>query len=81
MTRVYLFKYPGWLAKFFLVLGGIIFILGFILFIRAVISGFNTAFPSGDWSSVIYIVQGILFILMGTIGLIYRRYYIEWDDR
>lgn len=60
--------------------GAIFTILGILLLIKALTNGFNTSFPSGDWNSVIFIIQGVLFIIMGAGNLSVRKYYIEWDD-
>jgi hypothetical protein len=80
MERIKVFKiYPG-VAKFFLIFGIIFFILGLSLLIRSISLGFNTRFPSGDWDSVLFTVQGILFSLIGYFSLNSRKYFIEWDE-
>ncbi len=80
MERIRVSKvYPG-LSKFFIIFGSIFSILGFCLLIKSLISGFNVKFPSGDWNSVTFIVQGFLFILFGNSNLKSGRYFIEWDD-
>ncbi len=81
MTRINVYKVPAVFSKFFIVFGIIFSIIGIILLIRAWMDGFDTQFPSGDWNSVIFIIQGILFIMMGAGYLAVRKYYIEWDDR
>jgi hypothetical protein len=80
MTRIKVFKTSLIFSRFFIIFGITFSILGFILIIRALAKGFDTRFPSGDWNSVIYTVQGLLFIIMGTSNLINRKYYIEWDE-
>ena len=69
------------LARFFIILGTIITILGISLLIKSLIGGFNIKFPSGDWNSVMFTIQGLLFILMGYSNLKNKKYFIEWDDR
>lgn len=80
MTRIKVFKTPKGLSIFFLVFGIFFAALGLGLIIKAYIEGFNTKFPSGDWNSVIYTFQGILFIIMGSSTLINKKYFIEWDE-
>ena len=80
MERIMLFKVYPRLAKFFIIIGSIFSIFGVSLLIRAVIKGFNFHFPSGDWNSIIFSIQGFLFILIGCMNLKTRKYFIEWDD-
>jgi hypothetical protein len=80
MERIRVSKvYPG-LAKFFMIFGIIFSILGFSLLIKSLIRGFNVQFPSGDWNSVTFAIQGLLFILLGYSNLKSGKYFIEWDD-
>lgn len=80
MERIRVSKfYPG-LAKFFIIFGIIFSILGFSQLIKSLIRGFNDQFLSGDWSSVIFTIQGILFILLGYSNLKSGKYFIEWDE-
>jgi hypothetical protein len=81
MTRINVFKISTFLSKFFIGFGGIFSLIGIILLLKALINGFNTKFPSGDWNSVIFTFQGVLFIIMGFGNLHSKRYYIEWDDK
>ena len=76
MTRISVYRYPAILAKFFIVFGSIFTILGILLLIKSLIDSFNLHFPSGDWNSVTFIVQGLLFTIMGSSGLIIRKYFI-----
>ena len=69
------------LAKFFIVFGSIITIVAFFVVIKSLVNGFNTNFPSGDWTFVFFTIQGLLFILMGSINLLNKKYFIEWDDK
>jgi len=80
MTRINVYKIPTVFSKFFVVFGITFTMIGIILLITASINGFDTQFPSGDWNSVIFIIQGMLFIVMGAGYLAVRKYYIEWDD-
>jgi hypothetical protein len=81
MERIKVFKGKNGLAKF-LVFFGIFFTLaGLALFAKYAIAGFNLHFPSGDWNSVMFTFQGILFIIMGGSYLKSRKYFIEWDEK
>jgi hypothetical protein len=80
MTRINVFKTSTFLSKFFIVFGAFFTIIGILLLIKAMINEFNTKFLSGDWNSVLFTFQGLLFILMGAGNLSVRKYYIEWDD-
>lgn len=52
------------------------------MIIKSMGTDFDTRFPSGsgDSNAIIFIFEGLLFILMGTAHQINRKYYIEWDD-
>jgi hypothetical protein len=80
MTRINVFKTSTSFYRLFIILGSIFAVLGVLLIIKALINGFNIKFPSGDWNSVFYTIQGLLFIIMGAGNLSVRKYYIEWDD-
>lgn len=80
MTRISVFKTSTFLSKFFVVFGAIFTTIGILVLIKALINGFNTKFPSGDWNSVLFTFQGLLFIIMGVGNLSVRKYYIEWND-
>jgi len=81
MERIKVFKGKDGLAKFFVIFGIFFTLIGLTLFIKNIITGFNFHFPSGDWNSVLFIFQGMLFIIMGASYLKNRKYFIEWDDR
>jgi len=81
MERIRVFKSLKGLAKFFIIMGTLLSLLSVALLIKSLVAGFNTKFPSGDWNSVLFLVQGMLFIVMGWSNLNYSRYYIEWDEK
>ncbi len=81
MTRINVFKTSTFLSKLFIALGVIFSSIGILLFIKALIKGFNFKFLSGDWNSVLFTLQGLLFIIMGAVNLAVRKYYIELDDK
>ena len=79
MERIRVYKVLKGLAKFFIIFGAVFTILGLSLIIKSTISGFNFRFLSGDWNSVIFLFQGILFISIGYFNLKNEKYFIEWD--
>ncbi|MFZ5939847.1 MAG: hypothetical protein ACOYXB_04675 [Bacteroidota bacterium] len=81
MTRINLFRTSVPFSRFFIIFGSFFTLVGILLLIKALLNGFNTAFPSGDWNSVLFTIQDLLFILMGAGNLSVRKYYLEWDDR
>jgi hypothetical protein len=81
MERIRVFKGRTGLAKFFVIFGIIYTLSGLALFTKYLTMGFNFSFPSGDWNSVFFVFQGILFIIMGYAFLNRRKYFIEWDDK
>jgi hypothetical protein len=81
MTRINVYRSSTVLSKFFIVFGSIFTLSGILLLIQALIKGFNIHFPSGDWNSVTFTIQGLLFIIMGVGNLSVRKYFIEWDDK
>lgn len=81
MERIKVFKGKNGMAKFLVIFGIIFTLLGLALFVRYSIAGFNFHFPSGDWNSVFFTIQGILFIIMGGSYLNSRKYFIEWDEK
>lgn len=80
MERIRVSKVYPRLSKFFIIFGSIFAIIGSYLLIRSFISGFNIHFPSGDWNSVTFTIQGLLFFLLGYSNLKSGKYFIEWDD-
>lgn len=81
MERINVFKGKSGLAKFFVIFGIIFTLIALSLVTYNIISGFNFRFPSGDWSSVFFVFQGILFIIIGYANLNRRKYFIEWDEK
>ena len=79
MERIRVYKVLKGLAKFFIIFGAVFTILGLSLIIKSTISGFNFRLLSGDWNSVIFLFQGILFISIGYFNLKNEKYFIEWD--
>jgi hypothetical protein len=80
MTRINVFKTSTFLSWFFIVFGGVFTVVGILLLIKALVKGFNPKVPSGDWNSVLFTLQGLLFVIMGSGNLYVRRYYLEWDE-
>jgi hypothetical protein len=81
MDRIKVLKGKDGLAKFLVIFGSFFTLAGLALFAKYAIAGFNFHFPSGDWNSVMFTFQGILFIIMGGAYLKSRKYFIEWDEQ
>jgi len=80
MEKIKIFTLNKGLTKFFIIFGIVSFVLGICLLIYSFINGFKTAFLGGDWSYVIFTIEGILFFFIGYSNSIYGKYYIEWND-
>ncbi|MBZ9786934.1 hypothetical protein LB456_05630 [Psychroflexus sp. CAK57W] len=80
MTRVKIYRFSKILSKVFIGFGIVILLLGIFTIIKSMTSEFNTEFLSGDWNAVLNIIQGIVFITLGTLNLTKGKYFIEWDD-
>ena len=81
MERINLFKIKKNFIKVFVGFGIIFILLGLIILLSALNVGFNYSFFGGYWNSIIYIVQGIIFILLGFYQLKYKNYFVEWDEK
>ena len=81
MERIRIFRGSPALAKFLLGFGCFLTLFGLVVTVKLIIDGFDTHFPSGHWSFVLFTFQGILFIIMGWSYLKSRKYFIEWDDK
>lgn len=75
MERFKVYKVKKGLAYFLIIFGGVLLLLGIALLIKTILGG-----TSVDWNSVIFILQGSLFIIMGYLNLRSDKYYIEWDE-
>jgi hypothetical protein len=80
MTRIKIFKTYTVLLRGFIFFGSIYSLFGIYMLFKALRNGFSASFPSGDWNDLIFILEGLLFILMGVINLANKKYYLEWDD-
>jgi len=80
MTRINVFKTSKLFYRLFIILGGTFVIIGVLLLLKSLSVGFDTHFPSGDWNSVTFIIQGLLFVAMGVGNILVKRYFIQWDE-
>lgn len=80
MVRLKVYKFSAILSKFGIGFGVVILLLGIVTTVKSFSNEFNTEFPSGDWNAVLNIIQGIVFITLGTLNLTKGKYFIEWDD-
>ncbi|MCZ4695753.1 hypothetical protein DWB61_13580 [Ancylomarina euxinus] len=81
MEKIQLYKVKKVNVRFFMWFSLFFVIFGLVDLINASINGFNSKFPGGDWLSVIYILQGITFALMGYQQMKRGQYFIECDDK
>lgn len=80
MTRISVYRSSTAFSKFFMVAGILYTIFAIILLMVELKNGFNLHFPGG-WLYVFFIIQGLLFILVGAGSLAVRKYFISWDDK
>lgn len=80
MEKVQLFKFNK--ISFRFLLGAAIFFLLFGIgdFVIAIIDGFKYEF-SGDWRSVLFILQGILYLIWARGIRRKTRFFIECDEK
>ncbi|PKQ63815.1 hypothetical protein BZG02_07260 [Labilibaculum filiforme] len=79
MERIQIYKRQKGLAWFYLIFGLFSIVMGSILLIKTVKTGFNTDFPGGNWNAIIYCLQGIIFCTIGYVIRKNEKYFIEWD--
>lgn len=63
-----------------MVCSALFLIMGIILLVHSLITGFDTRFFGGDWNSVLYTFQGLGFLYFGLDQLRYEKFFIQWDD-
>jgi hypothetical protein len=80
MTRINVFKPSRLFPGFYITFGVVFALLGIVLLGSSLLHGSGIKFSAGDWSSALFIIQGILFVMMGAANLASRKYFIEWDD-
>lgn len=80
MERIQLFKFNK--ISFRFLLGAAIFFILFGIgdFVIAIIDGFKFEFP-GDWRSVLFILQGILYLIWARDVRRKSRFFIECDEK
>ncbi|WP_372641622.1 hypothetical protein [Ancylomarina sp.] len=81
MERIQIYKVKKVNVRFFMWFSLFFVIFGLVDLINAFINGFSTKFPGGDWLSVIYILQGITFALMGYQQMKRGKYFIECNEK
>lgn len=70
MERIAAFKIQKGLAKGFMVFGVVFLLLGIGLAIKS----------EEGWVTIVYMMQGVLFFIIGYTNIRNRKYYIEWDE-
>lgn len=80
MERIQLFHAKKLTIRFLLAGSIFFFLFGISHLIYALINGFEVGFP-GDWMSVIFIIQGILYVIWTNSEARKSRYFISWDKK
>mgnify|MGYP003565152791 CR=1 FL=1 len=75
MERLKIYKGKKGIANFLIVFGGIYIIFGLGLVINSAMNKANV-----EWTSIIFTLQGILFVFWGNNILRSGKYFIEWND-
>jgi hypothetical protein len=76
--RINLYKLRQGSTKVYIAVGIVFLVLGLVLLFTYL--SLDTEFSGHNWNSVLYALQGIVFILIGFYYLKYRKYFIEWND-
>jgi len=80
MERIQLFKFQKLNFRFLLFASVLFFLMGAVYAINATINGFRSDFP-GDWMSVIFIFQGILYLIWARDIRRKTRFFIECNEK
>ena len=80
MERIRIFKGSPVFGKFYIILGSLFALMGIIVSAKNLTGGFNAKLNGGDWSFVLFIFQGLLFVLMGYSFIKNKKYFLEWDE-
>jgi len=79
MVRIQLYKIEKSIVRFLMWFSIVTFVLGSILFIISLKSGFRFDFP-GDWNAIIFMIQGVMFGIMAYQKWYNGKYFIELSD-
>lgn len=79
MVRIQLYKIEKSIVRFLMWFSIVTFVLGSILFIISLKSGFRFDFP-GDWNAIIFMIQGVMFGIMAYQKWNNGKYFIELSD-
>lgn len=75
MVRLKIYKVKKSIAKLLIGFGSIILVAGLIIVIKTVADD-----TTPEWSAIVFILQGILFLTLGYLHYTSDKYFIEWDD-
>ncbi|HOB83558.1 MAG TPA: hypothetical protein PK521_06640 [Bacteroidales bacterium] len=81
MERIRIFKGSPVFGKFYIIFGAFFALTGIVVTAINLTGGFDERLNGGDWSFVLFILQGILISIMGWSFIRNQKYYMEWDDR
>lgn len=80
MERIRIFKGSPLFGKFYIIFGAFFALTGIVVTAINLTGGFDKRLNGGDWSFVLFILQGILISIMGWSFIRNQKYYMEWDD-
>ena len=75
MERLKIYKAKRGFTNFFIVFGSIFLLVGLGLIIESAMNKTNL-----EWTSIMFALEGILFVLLGYQNLRSGKYFIEWND-
>lgn len=81
MEKIKIFKGHPAAGRFYIIFGMAFALLGILVTSKNLADGIDLHFPSGDWSFIFFVFQGILFAIMGWSMLKSRKYFIQWDEK
>ena len=81
MERIKIFRIKKRLVNTIIAIGLILLLFGISLMVYSSFNGFENKFLGGIWNYIIYLSQGIIFILIGVYSLKNDKFFIEWNQK
>lgn len=79
--RIQIYKHSSAFAIASMVIGVAFFLTGVLMLIYAFIRGFDFTFIGGDWNSLVFAIQGVLFFGLGYNRHVSMKYFVEWNNK
>jgi hypothetical protein len=80
MERINVIRVSPFLSWFLTIMGALNTLYWSIILVTNINEGLNLKDPSVGLNAIIFIVQGIVFVVWGVINLYNKRFYISWDE-